>query len=296
VRALSEDFQTHIRGEVTTLCRCWIIETSAGEKIGFTDHDVSITVDNTLCERDAGMETSLIEERLGLSVNSAEVSGALSSDFIREDDIMSGKFDNARISTWLVNWMNPQEALLDRVYLIGEVTREDGAFRMELRGLTSILDQTKGKHFQRRCQANLGDHACKVDLSQSQFSQVGQVTRVLGGSIVEVSGLESFDAGWFSQGQLEWTSGDNTNRKIEVLAHKQEGSTITFHLWQPMPSAIVLGDQFLISAGCDRLFATCKAKFSNTLNFQGFPHVPGNAFSLTHAGNSDQFDGSPIIP
>ncbi len=33
---------------------------------------------------------------------------------------------------------------------------------------------------------------------------------------------------------------------------------------------------FTIYAGCDKRFETCRAKFANTLNFRGFPHMPGN--------------------
>ena len=51
------------------------------------------------------------------------------------------------------------------------------------------------------------------------------------------------------------------------------------------------GDQFDIIAGCDKLFSTCKSKFSNALNFQGFPHIPGDGFALSHAGSSSGFDG-----
>ena len=42
-------------------------------------------------------------------------------------------------------------------------------------------------------------------------------------------------------------------------------------------------DVFAITAGCDKRFATCQAKFDNTLNFRGFPHMPGNDYVLAVA-------------
>ena len=39
-----------------------------------------------------------------------------------------------------------------------------------------------------------------------------------------------------------------------------------------------LGDTFTVTAGCDKQFATCQAKFANAVNFRGFPHMPGNDF------------------
>jgi cell wall-associated NlpC family hydrolase len=35
------------------------------------------------------------------------------------------------------------------------------------------------------------------------------------------------------------------------------------------------GDAFTIRPGCDKSFATCRAKFANSINFRGFPYVPG---------------------
>ena len=48
-----------------------------------------------------------------------------------------------------------------------------------------------------------------------------------------------------------------------------------FVLQQAMPNAIAIGDAYSVHAGCDKLLATCRDKFSNVINFRGFPHVPG---------------------
>jgi uncharacterized phage protein (TIGR02218 family) len=40
------------------------------------------------------------------------------------------------------------------------------------------------------------------------------------------------------------------------------------------------GDAFTITAGCDKHFKTCKAKFDNSVNFRGFPHVPEIDFAF----------------
>ena len=49
----------------------------------------------------------------------------------------------------------------------------------------------------------------------------------------------------------------------------------TFTLWLPMPNAIQTGDAYSVYPGCDKRFATCQTKFSNAVNFGGFPYVPG---------------------
>ncbi len=295
MKQISPQLKAHISNETTTLCRCWILKTKQGERLGFTDHDENILLEDVICERDAGVEASSIEERLGLNTDTNEVSGALQSLYITAEDINAGKYDNAEISTYIVNWKRPSEYFLDQVSLVGEITQEDHHYRMELRSFTSQLDQTKGNHFIKRCQANLGDERCKLSLNASNFSALGKVIQVKTNVIVWVSGLSSFDSGWFRGGHLSWTTGENESQKIEISEHIKLDEIAILHLWQPMPNKINLEDSFLIKVGCNKEFLTCSEKFSNTQNFRGFPHMPGNSFVVSYAGNSDNFDGGPII-
>ena len=295
MKILSPQIKEHISNETTTLCRCWVLEISDGEQLGFTDHDDNIVLNGVICEKDAGVEAGAIEERIGLNTNTNEVAGALQSEFITSDDIDAGKYDNARVSTYIVNWQNPSENFLDQVSLIGEIVKEDGHYRMELRSLASQLDQTKGNHFIKRCQADLGDEKCKVSLDSSYFLGSGQVVDIKSSLVLWVSGLAKFENGWFRGGHLTWVSGVNISRKIEITEHITIGDIAILHMWQPMPSDVKKHDRFSIRVGCNKEFSTCSSKFKNTINFRGFPHMPGNAFALSYAGNSDSFDGGPII-
>ena len=65
------------------------------------------------------------------------------------------------------------------------------------------------------------------------------------------------------------------------------GSPATLELWQPMAQPIAPGDTFIVTAGCDKRFATCRAKFDNAVNFRGFPHIPGNDFVTAIARSGD---------
>ena len=49
---------------------------------------------------------------------------------------------------------------------------------------------------------------------------------------------------------------------------------------------------FVIYAGCDKRFDTCRAKFANTLNFRGFPHMPGNDAVVAGPIAGQRMDGS----
>jgi uncharacterized phage protein (TIGR02218 family) len=122
------------------------------------------------------------------------------------------------------------------------------------------------------------------------------VTSATGRRRFIASGLDDFDAGWFERGRLVWTTGANAGRAIEVRAHRVLSGDVILELWQPMHFEIAGADTFVVTAGCDKLFGTCAAKFHNAANFRGFPHMPGNDFALSYARAGDTNDGGPVIP
>jgi uncharacterized phage protein (TIGR02216 family) len=85
--------------------------------------------------------------------------------------------------------------------------------------------------------------------------------------------------------------GANAGRPSEVKVHAKSSGVVSITLWQRPAEDIVEGDTFGIVAGCDKQFSTCSAKFANTRNFRGFPHVPGNDFMLSAASRTDRNDG-----
>jgi len=88
----------------------------------------------------------------------------LSDAAVTEADILAGRYDGARVESWRVNWRLPEERALIRVDTIGEIVREDGAFRAELRSGQHAMNVAKGRFYQHVCDARLGDARCGVDL------------------------------------------------------------------------------------------------------------------------------------
>lgn len=78
---------------------------------------------------------------------------------------------------------------------------------------------------------------------------------------------------YFNYGKLIFKSGLNDEIHMEVKDFN--GTTGEFSLFLPMPFEISIGDNFQVFAGCDKRLVTCKDKFSNIINFQGFPYIPG---------------------
>ena len=211
-----EALRGHLGRPVATVCRCWRLRRVDGEELGFTDHDLPLTVDGLLCEPQAGLNSSEARRSLGLAAEAVDVEGALSSPRIGAEDIESGAFDGATVETFLVNWRAPEQFARIGRAMVGKITVSDGRFVAELESPLRFLDQPNGSYIMRRCDAELGDARC---------------------------GLTGLPEG----------------------------------------------------AGCEKSFAACKA-YGNTVNFRGFPHLPGNDHAYAIAKRDGVFDGKAVVP
>ncbi|WP_029354104.1 DUF2163 domain-containing protein [Bosea sp. 117] len=276
MRTLPPLFALGLASGVTTLARCWRITRRDGAVIGLTEHDEDLTVDGTAFRAAGGVAGAESSLGLGFAVKGSELSAALASDVLDEAELAAGLFDGADVELLLADWSAPTLFVLLRRFSIGEVRREAGAFAAELRGLAETLNETRGRVYAAPCDADLGDARCKVNLALPVFTGAGTVTAVEGDSLFTAAGLDVYGADWFARGRLVFTGGANTGFATEVKTHRKEGGIVRLDLWQRPPEPLVAGDAFTVSAGCDKRFATCRDNFGNTLNFRGFPHIPGN--------------------
>ncbi len=295
MKTLSAGLADHLAGEVTTLCRCWKIIRADASVLGFTDHDRDLSFDTVTFAAASGFDAGDMEQNLGLNPDSQEVIGALNSPAISADDIHADRYDGARVELWLVNWLLPDERVLDRVFTIGEIREEGGAFRAELRSLSAEFDQTSGRRFSRQCDADLGDARCGVDLESTLLSATLTVTGIRGELSFEADGLSDFPSNWFRGGHLRFVTGANAGVGIEVAEHIAGETGASLHLWKPMAFGVAIGDVATLTAGCDKSFGTCIAKFANGVNFRGCPHIPGNDFALGYASTFRLMDGEPLF-
>lgn len=295
MRAIPCALQAKLDSGVTTLARCWVVTRRDGVVSGFTDHDGDLVVAGVTCRAGTGFNASEATSRFDLSIDGAEISGALAADSLTEADLAAGRFDAAQVDTWLVDWSDVSLRVLVSRATLGEVKREGEAFSAELRGLADKLSQESGRLYTARCTADLGDTRCKIALAAAGLNGAGNVSRLLGVSAMVVEGLEGLDEGTFTAGCLTWMSGANSGLAVEIKEHRLAGGEVQLTLWQAMSEVIAIGDAFTITAGCDKRFETCRDRFANSINFRGFPHIPGNDFIIAGADASANNDGGSLI-
>jgi uncharacterized phage protein (TIGR02218 family) len=282
MRSIPAALQTKLDAGVTTLARCWLITRNDGITQGFTDHDEDVVVDAVTCSAGSGLTGSEVTQKLGLAVDGSELSGALSDDSLNDHDLAAGRYDGAGVEIWLVDWSEPALRVLIAKGVLGEVKREANAFTAEVRGLSDRLAEDSGRLYTATCAADLGDARCKIDLDAAAYRGTGAVAALRAVSTFTASGLDGFDDGWFTAGKLSFVSGGNTGVSVEVKSHRKNAGEVIIELWQVMPETVEAGDAFVVNAGCDKRFSTCRDRFGNVANFRGFPHIPGNDFVISY--------------
>lgn len=271
---LSLGLQAHLLDDVTTLAACWRVILRDDREVLGTSLDVPITINSGewagTYQARAGIGGSDIKSSSDMSVDNLEVKGALGIlgalvIDLSAADIEAGEFDNADVSTFLVNWKAPNDGIrLLKAGWVGNITHtKEGAYTSEVRGLSQIRNQTYGRTLQIDCDAHdLGDDRCKFSPVATYSGTVATV----------VSARRRFTVTWgvtppagdLIDGKVTWNTGDNTGYQKEI---REDATDI--RLFDKMPYDIQVGDTFTAREGCDRKYATCKDRFGNLDNFRG---------------------------
>lgn len=287
MRQLSEGFAARLAADETSLCACWRFTRADGAVFGATDHDRSIAFDGVTYEPASGLKGATFESSSGLAPGRAAAEGALSAEFMTDADLDAGLWDGARVDVWRVDWQAPEHRVRIWSGRLSEVTRQGAAFAAELVSLKADLERPIGRVYARACDAEVGDLRCDVDLDDPAFRAEGVVTDAIGSKRILASGLDGFAHGWFTGGVLNWTGGSNAGAVARVMRHS--GSEV--ELAAAARFAVEAGDAFVVTAGCDKSFATCGAKFGNRDSFRGFPHMPGTDAVLAGPASARANDG-----
>ncbi len=272
---LSEAFRAHVQSGITTLCRCWALARRDGAVLGFTDHDCVLRFGGLAFQPGSGLTARAVSQATGLSVDNTEALGVLSDAAVREADIEAGRFDGAEVRCWLVNWQDVSMRWLQFRGSLGEIRRAGGAFQAELRGLTEALNRPLGRIYQKPCTAVLGDAVCGFDLGTPGYAAELAVAEVERNEVFRWDALPGFEPDWFTGGRLTVLSGAAEGLWAAVKADQSTAGGRKIALWEPIRAAVQPGDTLRLEAGCDKRLETCRLKFNNLLNFQGFPDIPG---------------------
>lgn len=265
----------------TRRTQCWIITRPDGQVLGFTAHDEPIQFLGVTCSPCNSLAPSATEGATEIgAVGNMELTGIISSDAISEFDLYAGKFDGADVDVWDVPWGagNAETARRLAAGRMGAVSHGRDGFSAEVLGIgAQAQQQALTQVITPACRFVFGDDRCTVN--KAALTVTGTVGAALGGldrrtfADPALSGSPGFAASYFVNGVVTFTSGENVGLRSEVKEY--DSTTGTFVLWRRMPKPIGVGDTFTAAPGCDLSPDNCK-RFSNYLNFGGFPDLPGD--------------------
>ncbi|MBI3150089.1 MAG: DUF2163 domain-containing protein [Betaproteobacteria bacterium] len=269
---ISVALKAHYASGSTTLARCWKATLTNGTVVTATAHDRDIVFDGRTYLSTAAYTPSDVESGSDLSPDNLELEGFLASPHIVASDVQTGLWDYAAIEFFEVNYRDlTMGRNLIRAGTLGEVSTGLASFRAELRGVMQAYSRRIVRLTQATCDADLGDARCKIVLAT--WTVTGTIDSVTSNrQFTDAARTEATD--WFTGGKITFTSGLNNGLSMEV---KESTSAGVIKLHELMPFDIAAGDTYSMYAGCAKRFTEdCIGKFSNGVNFRGFPHLPGS--------------------
>lgn len=253
------------------------ITRSDGQTIAINSSASDVVIDGVTYSGDQGLSVSNVYSTAGLAVDSLELTTLDDGELFDPSDVRAGRWQNAEFVLFRFNWASPADGV---EYLmagtVGNVTQQTGTIRAELRGLQQYLQQPLGSVTSKTCRARLADQPSPngnnvCGLNPAAWTDALTITGITDARrIFTVTTARATD--WFSEGLAAFSSGPNAGLKAKIKTHSAGG---VLELLTPMQQDLAVGDTLSALAGCRKRRSDCRDKFSNVINFQGEPDMPG---------------------
>ncbi|MBI1216903.1 MAG: DUF2163 domain-containing protein [Alphaproteobacteria bacterium] len=162
-RTIPGALQTHLDTRRTSLAFCLKITRVDGTELGFTDHDLPLTLDadgagaieyspSITFNRTSQTESDQMQ------VNGLDLECAIDGSIFTEQDLAGGLYDGAAALMFYVNWASTGDGIVKlQRGTIGVVDRADFGFKAEFRSLAQNLQTAIGAQYAPGCRSPFGD-------------------------------------------------------------------------------------------------------------------------------------------
>lgn len=268
-----------------------------GSEAYFTDLDMPITYGgNTYVANSLRIQGMKLKLSVGFEVDEQEVSILASpSDTLNGDNFLEGcaigLLDGAYLARDRAFWASQSgNAFLDfsqppvgvarlfygRVSTITALGRTQ--VKMKVKSPLILLNiEMPRNYYGSGCQWVLFSAGCTLDRSDYavDYTVVSATAQnIFVESISTPTGADSLP--YYQQGRILFTSGSNDNLETMIAGNGDDYFTLMYPLYD-IPA---VGDTFTAYPGCSKQMTTCNLKYSNLINFRGFPFVPQVLTSL----------------
>ncbi|MBV8061451.1 MAG: DUF2163 domain-containing protein [Alphaproteobacteria bacterium] len=252
-----------------------------GSVLRYCDADISITYGGNLFSK-FNIARDGIKTSIGVQVDEVKITvNPSSSDLINGQPwgaaVWSGALDGAQVKLERLFMPTWGDTSLGTIVMfsghVSQVTPSRTEIGISVKSELELFDtQIPRDMFQSGCLNTLYDPICS--LNKASFAVTGTVASSgLLSTVTVVANMSQAD-GYFSLGTIQFTSGANSGLSRSVRTGSASSGVTTFALMNALPNVPAAGDTFTAWPGCDKLQSTCTGKFSNVVNFRGFPYVP----------------------
>jgi len=256
-----------------TVAVWWRVLRRDGVALGFTTHDADLWFDGVCHCASPGIVPSAIRREAGLTGDSAEAEGALTSEAITAADLTAGRYDGALVIAGLVDWETLETTAIFSGTM-GAVSETDLGFATELLSRKRDLGINPIPHTSPSCRADFCGPGC--GLSAARFTHEAVLTGQDSANNAVALSCAAPPANLVG-GTLRWLDGPYAGIAMTMLALITPANGANeLVLDAPLDLVITPGARAIASEGCDHTLNTCATRFANAINFQGEPYLPGN--------------------
>lgn len=277
MRYIPAALQTMLEGTEITPAFCLKITGRNGAVVAFTTHDADLVVSGTTYKSKASFTPGAIKWSNRVEEQHTMINGLIDVEFlgstIISEDIRLGVYNNADYILFLTDYTNTANITVLKEGKLASILPNGTEYNAEMRNMFSPIVKTPlVKAVTIACGVELGSTPCgitrefdsgTIDAADS-MSELISSTFTWGGSgdpEVQLVG-----------GEFVFTTGDYTWFRNQVKSYND--TTKKFVLVRPFPTVDEPFYNFTVYEGCPKTLAACRDRFSNVINFRGFPHVP----------------------
>ena len=145
-----------------TECRVIRIRRTDGVEYGATDLDRNLIIGDLVYRAAHAAQPEAIEKDIEISGNTLTIQSIVEADGLTHVDLLGRKFDNAVVVYAKVDYLNlPSDILQAREILlsgvVGEIRKTDTRYTLEIKSLTSLLNQEVSVKGSPACRHEFGD-------------------------------------------------------------------------------------------------------------------------------------------
>lgn len=269
---------------VLTLVRCVKITTFDNTVYTFNEGDFDIVVDGLTYTAGGLSDPTAVAKKADLSADNINIKALIDTSEITESDLITGKFDNAEVLVFIINWLKvpatiPDDSILLRGF-VGDLELTENTFTLKVDDISVKLLTKATYKASPTCHYGFGSPECGVNTAPLTYTGVVQAAfPIIEFNLIKISPSEPTLQ--LEEGILTFTSGV-LNGLSFTISDSNIVTTVDHRItiYEKFPFLPASLDTLTIVAGCRKTITECRS-YNNFERFGGVPALnenwmPGN--------------------